>query len=95
MDFGELFGKLPAWIGGLFMAATMATLRVIYDKEETSAIRIVLESLICGALTLTAGSAVEAMGYGPNWYLFAGGTIGFMGSQSIRAIAHKLVNKHI
>ena len=77
------------------MAITMSVLRVVYDKEETSFFRIMLESLICGGLTLAVGSALVAMGYGPGWYLFCGGTIGFMGSQSIRALAHKLINKKV
>jgi lambda family phage holin len=83
------------WMGGFLMAATMSALRVFYDQKETSAIRIMLEGLICGALTVTAGAAFVAMGYSQEWYLFCGGTIGFMGSQSIRALALKFINKKV
>lgn len=79
----------PPWVGGALMAIVISALRVVYDREETSFIRITLESLICGALSVSAGSALDAMGYGQNWYLFCGGVIGFMGSQSIRVIANK------
>jgi lambda family phage holin len=90
--FGELLKENP-WVGGLMMAVTMSAMRMIYDKKETHIARILLESLICGALTIAAGSALIAMGYGQGWYLFCGGTIGFMGSQSVRALAQKLINR--
>lgn len=77
------------------MAVMISVLRVVYDREETSFTRIMLEALICGALSVSAGSALDAMGYGQNWYLFCGGVIGFMGSQSIRAIANRFITKKI
>lgn len=73
------------------MATFIAILRVVYDRQETSFMRIVLEGVICGSLTVCAGSALTAMGYDHHWYLFCGGTIGFMGSQTIRALAIHLV----
>ena len=79
-------------VGGAIMAVVMSVIRVVYDRKETSILRIVLESLICGALSVSAGSALEALGYGQNWYLFCGGMIGFMGSQSIRALANKYIS---
>lgn len=77
------------------MAVVISVLRVVYDREETSFTRIMLEALICGALSVSAGSALDAMGYGQNWYLFCGGVIGFMGSQSIRVIANRFITKKI
>ena len=91
----DLANGLPPWVGGFIMALTISVLRIVYDKEETNFFRILLESLICGALTITVGSALNAMGYGPNWYLFCGGVIGFMGSQSIRAIAYTVIRKKL
>jgi lambda family phage holin len=91
----ENFESLPTWLGGILMAIFMSALRVIYDKDETSVYRILMESLICGGLTLAAGSGFDAMGYGPGWYLFCGGMIGFTGSQFIRAAAKKLVIKKV
>lgn len=85
----------PPWVGGALMAIVISALRVIYDKEETHFIRIALESLICGALSVSVGSALDAMGYGQNWYLFCGGLIGFMGSQSIRAFANKFITNKV
>ena len=87
----EFLNNIPPWAGGALMAVLISVLRVIYDRDETSFIRIMLESLICGALSVSAGSALDALGYGQNWYLFCGGVIGFMGSQSIRAIATRVI----
>ena len=77
------------------MAVVIAAIRVIYDKEETSFTRIVLESLLCGALAMTAGSGINALGYSQDWTLFAGGVIGFMGSQSIRAFAKRYIMNRV
>ena len=93
--FKELIAQLPPWVAGVAMAVMVSGLRLIYDRKETSFTRIMLESLICGALSVSAGSALDAMGYGQNWYLFCGGFIGFMGSQAIRAAANRLLNKKI
>ena len=70
----DLFTDTPPWVRGAFMAVIISVLRVVYDREETSFMRIALESLICGALSVSAGSALDAMGYGQNWYLFSYGS---------------------
>ena len=85
----------PPGVGGFVMAVFISIVRVIYDREETSFMRIMLESLICGSLTVAAGSGMAALGYGDNWYLFAGGMIGFLGSQSIRAVAYKVIDRKV
>lgn len=92
--FNEL-KDMPPQATGFAMTVVIAVLRVIYDKEETSLVRIILESLLCGSLTLTAGFAIHASGYDQDWTLFAGGVIGFMGSQTIRALANKFISKKI
>lgn len=79
--------------GGIMMAITMSVLRLIYDRKETNWIRITLESIICSGLTLAAGTGLSALGYSQEWYLVCGGFIGFMGSQSIRALANRFVRK--
>lgn len=84
----------PGW-GGFMMAVMISVVRVIYDRDETSFMRIMMESVICGFLSVAAGSAMSAMGYGESWYLFAGGTIGFLGSQVIRAFAYKFISRKV
>lgn len=90
----ELLNEHP-WLGGAVMAVIVSILRLVYDRKETSMIRIMLESLICGALTIAVGSGVAMLGYGQDAYLFTGGMVGFMGSQSIRALAYKLIDRKV
>ncbi len=87
--------SLPAEIAGVLMAMFIAVLRVIYDKEETKPIRIMLEALICGTLSLTASSAIIAMKLDVNWAVFVGGVIGYFGSATVRAIAVKFINSKV
>lgn len=77
------------------MAVAISILRVIYDKEETKPLRIMLEAGICGALSLSVTYAIYAMGLNSNWAVFAGGSIGYIGSQSIREIAVRFIRKKI
>ncbi|CAA0365763.1 hypothetical protein ALT721_800062 [Alteromonas alvinellae] len=83
----EQIKEIPPTILSVLLAVVIALLRVIYDKEETSAIRMGLESVLCGALAVVGASGVEAMGLDQNWTVFIGGVIGFVGSQSIRSYA--------
>ncbi len=91
-NLAELINEHP-WFGGFIMAILTSLMRIIYDHEETSLVRILLESLICGAITLTIGSGLMELGYGPGWYLACGGSVGFMGSQTIRAFAYKVIKR--
>ena len=72
---------------GVVMSIIMAVLRIVRDKEEGKFFRIAVEALLCGAITLTIGSGVKALGY-EGWDLFVGGTVGAFGSQYVRAIGY-------
>lgn len=91
--WSQIVDSLPPWVGGFVFSFILSAVRVVYEKEETTFTRITLESLICGSLTIATGSILEAMGYGQQWYLGVGGIIGFMGTQSVRAFANKLLSK--
>ena len=82
---------MPPEIKGAIMAVITAVLRVIYDDTRTSFLRIFLESCLCGALSLTASSGIVAAGLNPEWSVFAGGIIGYLGSTTIRALALKVI----
>lgn len=90
-----LIQNLPAPVGGVIMAMFVSVIRVVYDREETSAIRIGLESLICGSLTLAGGSLALAMGLDEGYHLFIGGAVGFIGSQSIKKLAMRFIDKRL
>lgn len=89
----DFLNKLPPEAAGVLMAMFIAALRVVYDRDETKPVRIVLESVICGALSLTASSAILAMGLDMNWAIFAGGAIGYFGSATVRQIALKAIDQ--
>lgn len=91
-ELAEIFKNMSPQMTGACMAMFISVLRVVYDDQETSPVRIFLEALICGALSLTTSSAILAAGLDMNWAIFAGGSIGYFGSASVRALAYKFIN---
>lgn len=75
------------------MAFLVALVRVIYDRDETRWVRIILEATLCGLLAVVAGAAISAMGLDNRWQLFAGGVIGFVGSEFIRSVAREFIRR--
>lgn len=78
---------LPPEFAGVLMAMFMSILRVVYDEDETRWMRTVLESVICGAITLSINSGIIALGLGQNWAVFVGGTVGYFGTAKVRMFA--------
>ena len=91
----KVLNNLPPEMAGFLMAIVISFLRVIYDQKETRPLRLILESLICGCLSLTASSAIVALHLNINWAMFAGGIIGYLGSSTIRSLALRLINREI
>lgn len=85
----------PPIVLSVLLAVFTAIIRVIYDRQETSVIRMFLEATLCGTLAVIAGTAINAMGLDQNWTLFSGGVIGFMGSQFIRSFAQMYVKNKV
>ncbi len=76
------------WSGGALLAVVMAVLRVLNDDNETRFSRLVLESGLCGSITVAAHYGLVGAGMPEgNWTIAAGGAIGLMGSQYVRAAA--------
>ncbi|WP_263139414.1 phage holin, lambda family [Pseudomonas sp. RIT-PI-AD] len=69
---------------GAIMASVVAVLRVLYDGKERRWTRILLEALICGALSRSASSLIEYMSWPASVAVAMGGAIGFLGVSSIR-----------
>lgn len=82
-----------AAIKGAIMASIIAVLRVLYDGKETHWTRVVLESLICGLLALSASQLVHWFGVPDQVSVAAGGAIGFLGVTTIRECLVKWVGK--
>lgn len=87
--------KLPPELVGVFMAIAIAVLRILGDEKEDKPMRIFLESLICGALSLTFSYGILAVGLSLFWAAFVGGMIGYIGSATVRVYALKLLNARI
>ncbi len=93
----DILSRLPSemWEAGL-MAVVISVLRVIYNKEETKPLRIMLEAGICGCLALTAHFGLAAIGLDTSqWSPFIGGVIGYLGSASVRGLALRAINSKI
>lgn len=84
----------PSWQGAI-MAVSLSLLRVLYDAKETSKLRIVLEALMCGGLSLSVSSIIEWMAWPPNLSIGAGGAIGFIGITAIRELIIRLISRKI
>ena len=77
------------------MAMMLSVIRVIYDREETSAVRIGMESLICGSLALATMNLIAEMGIEGNFQYFIGCSVAFIGSQSIKKFAMRFIARKI
>lgn len=91
--WAKLINSIPPEFTATLLAFFVAVVRVIYDKEETNPMRVFLEATLCGLLTLSAVSAVHAMGYSGDWDNFIGGFIGFSGSAYIRNLAMNIISR--
>jgi len=91
----DILNNLPPQISGVLMAMFIAVIRILYDNEETKPMRVFLEALLCGALSLAASSGILAMGLDINWAVFVGGSIGYFGSASVRDFALNFLDKKI
>ncbi|SDC30609.1 phage holin, lambda family [Acinetobacter boissieri] len=98
-DESQFFDLLRSWwhgdvpIGGVVMAIIMATLRMSYSGETWKA--TIVEALLCGALTLTAVSAMNYLGISKDVTVAIGGFIGFLGANKIKVIVNKLLSKKL
>ena len=91
----ETLNNLSPPISGALMAIFISIIRVIYDGKETKPLRMFLESLICGALGLSSGYAILALGLNLNWILFISSMIGYLGSNTVRTLVLKFINSNI
>ena len=76
------------------MAVIISFLRVVYDGQETSRMRICLEALLCGSLSLCATSIISWANLPPDVSIAVGGSVGFIGVNALRAKMLNLIDKH-
>jgi len=91
-----MFEQMPAVLKAVLLAVVVAFLRVSRD-EEPRAIRRVLESAFCGAITVAVFYFVKAVGLEgyQDYAVFLGGFIGMLGSDFVRGIARKFASSKI
>lgn len=77
--------------GAVLMAVFMVVLRIAYMGGGWK--RMLLEGLLCGALTLTFASALEYLNWPKSLSVAIGGGIGFIGVDTFRALALRFAGK--
>lgn len=91
-----MFSSLPDnTVIALVLTVLTSVVRVIYDNEEIRPIRVGLEAVLCGCLSVAASYAIAALGLDMAWAVFSGGVIGFLGADFIRFIARRYVSRRI
>lgn len=80
------------WQGGI-LATVIASLRVLYDDQETKLFRVLLEAFLCGALALCVSSIVEMLHLPSSATVTIGGAIGFLGVTTLRDNLLKIINQ--
>lgn len=76
---------------GLAMMLTfvLSYIRIHLYGEQKSAVAKLIESLFGALLIMLVGLAVNALGANLAWTLFAGGLVGLLGIDQVRALAGK------
>ncbi|OON40628.1 phage holin, lambda family [Izhakiella australiensis] len=94
-----LFELLQDWwrgetpLGAVLMAVIMATLRIAYTGGGWK--KMILEGLLCGALTLTFASALEYLEWPKSISIAIGGGTGFIGVDAFRAFALRFIGNRL
>ena len=81
-------GETP--VGAVLLAVVMAILRIAYSGGGWR--QMLAEAPLCGALTLTAVSALEYFNLPNSMSVAIGGALGFIGVQQTRRIIFSILN---
>jgi lambda family phage holin len=97
--FNDMISSFPAAIPtpikAALLSAGIAIVRVVYDRQETKWHRVVLEAAFCGGITFVGYYAVKAAGVDETWSVVIGGAIGSLGSETVRSLANRIINRKI
>lgn len=92
-NWPDLLELLQSWwrgdtpLGAVLLSVFMAGLRIAYGGGGWK--KMLLEGLLCGALTLTFASGLEYFDFPKTLSITIGGGVGFVGVDVIRAFAMK------
>lgn len=81
-------GETP--VGAVLLAFAMAGMRIAYNGGGWK--KMLLEGLLCGALTLTVASGLEYLSLSKSLSIGIGGGIGFIGVEQFRHIVLNILN---
>lgn len=77
-------------LGAVLFSVVMAGLRIAYGRGGWK--KMVLEGLLCGALTLTVASGLEYLSIPKSLSVSIGGGIGFIGVEQFRKLVISIIN---
>lgn len=96
-DKPETWALIAAWFSqhepvlyAAGMSVVIAVLRVIYGGGTRR--QMTIEGVLCGALTLSIVPALEFFGLPQSMATFAGGMVGFLGVEKLRALADRYMS---
>lgn len=89
---GLLQEHWPALYAGL-LAFFVAAFRIVYDGGRIR--RIAIEAPLLGLMALVVSNAMPLIGVSPDLAPFFGGMVGFIGVESTRELAMRLLNRRI
>lgn len=93
--WGAIWDSLPDPIRAAIVGTFVALVRVMYDGREPSLVRRLLECTLCGAIALCVASLAEALGIAGDYSTFAGGAIGLLGADTVRAWATRIGERRV
>lgn len=86
---------MPGELQALIAAILTATLRVVYDRSETSWQRIGLEGLLCGCIAVGMYSGASYLGLPPSMGVFIGTFVGYIGVIKFRELMLRFIGKKL
>lgn len=93
--YTALWESLPPPVRAAIIGAGVAFLRVMYDGNEPSFVRRLLECALCGAIALCVAYLARAFGLNSDVATFAGGAVGLLGADQVRAWGRRIAERRV
>lgn len=89
----EWFAYYAATITGASLAMAIAFVRVIHGGGKVA--QAIIGGIMCGLLSMALINGAGLLGLSDNYSLFVGGLVGFIGADTLRDAAIRLLGKKI
>lgn len=90
-----LWESLPPPARAAIIGTGVAFLRVMYDGNEPSIVRRLLECALCGAIALCVAYLARPLGLSGDIATFAGGAVGLLGADQVRSWGRRLAERRV